>query len=1567
MADRQMLEDLYEAIFLSTPTPTRLDEAEEELSNQGGSYTDLARDWAARDNSIHSRLEGDDLIFGQLVEIQYAQLFGRTSGDDASGNPVRLTDLGLDSDADILDLDPTDLSQEEQDYFSGGIDIWGFQYWVEQLVEDNLEPDDLSLAMMNGAREFESDDDFLVELNDQGLEYRLPAEDRDLVDLDRPDGHPLELDYGTHDPSNPEESGTRMTPQEDGTMVEVVGRVLDDPEEWWVSGADADDVAVSISQHHDNVREVTPKLLDGVDSLFLRNTSEVDLRDAQDLDSIVFRDTDAAEINTLSPADVLYVENVASSTDLGIDNVSADSVYLDGLSATSVHNTTLQGYQGFVELNGVSSSTTGTRLNIDSIASDSEHDNNIHLVANDANRLSIAGDEDLDLVTDAGMALTRVDARLLEAELDVDVSGPGLAASPTLFNAVVYGSQDDTTVQAGDKLWKDYSSTSATGDSLVFDGYEGYNTLVTNADDIEDFDPEWAWNDARLEETFSVANLHELRVEGGEGDGTLGQRVADEVTETGTNVAEVVADNAVLDTGLFGDDLEEFVVEDASDMHVETRDTLTEATLRDTTNVDLAAGPTLEEVSLSGAEGSTVFADGNALEEVSLSQGASGNTLDRVSEEQVMRFATTGSNDTTINAMDDAESLQLSVGQGTAGTDIELNGENVDTVNASYSSLGGRLEDVDLSGLAEDLTVALEGASQGRVAGFDAIMGDEQDHLTVEGTEEGREELYLSTHQLEGLENGDGVTIGADAVVYLSGTFGDAGNLDIGGEGALGLSHIDTVNLFHADPGAFEVGRYDDSATLESVSTDAPIQVAGSMDELEIGYAQQFSGDAARVEFVDTVRSPWSVDELVFTDGHARDVELYFAGIPEPDEGYTPAYHIGELDTERLGPDENAANTESVTLKGEGNVYLGLGVRDDGDDGTHDRLAGLDDDGEIHAEGGDLNAVIRNETDAGALDEHELDLDQFADTPATLGFAGGTGASETVVSGWEDPTLRFYDGFEGDVVLEPETDDLYLEIFARTDEGHVMLDDAVDGTVNLVAPQAMDVPSELRDDLNSARLGTVDLAGSDDVFIDTAGLSESYWLWMDEGLEALGAEATITFGEAPHADSGVDLGDVTQEADGGDSHLTVVTEGAPDDVDLAQHYIDSVDMIDADEDASLVMEGADLNVMDVDASNAEETVSIEVDGENSVMGTVMAGTAETFEGEFADGISLNAVDADEADNFTATFGNHADVGDLNAENAADFEATFGEDAAVDQIDAGTNTTESSIDVSFGADAEVGTIEAGYDDSEVNLAFGEGADVGGIDAEFADSLSLDLAGDSEVGSLSAPEADTVEINLDGAGNTVNDIGVNGADVTINSNGGGAGVNTVSYSTPFNNDTLTLAGDTALAFGGVTNPGFEDEGVLDATELNANLDLGLYAANDELAIELYGSDVSEADRHIEFRAVSPTDVDFDFSDMAAGQRVEIVGAANDLVDNLDEIEFLLEDVAFVDDFEASDLLINGVGINDVDGDDWEDVFELAGTREKTYTQIHHAEDEAHFELELVGLSADELTDDNFDLIA
>ncbi|WP_290631593.1 hypothetical protein, partial [Aquisalimonas sp.] len=91
MADRQMLEDLYEAIFLSTPTPTRLDEAEEELSNQGGSYTDLARDWAARDNSIHSRLEGDDLIFGQLVESQYAQLFGRTSGEDTSGNPVRLT------------------------------------------------------------------------------------------------------------------------------------------------------------------------------------------------------------------------------------------------------------------------------------------------------------------------------------------------------------------------------------------------------------------------------------------------------------------------------------------------------------------------------------------------------------------------------------------------------------------------------------------------------------------------------------------------------------------------------------------------------------------------------------------------------------------------------------------------------------------------------------------------------------------------------------------------------------------------------------------------------------------------------------------------------------------------------------------------------------------------------------------------------------------------------------------------------------------------------------------------------------------------------------------------------------------------------------------------------------------------------------------------------------------------------------------------------------------------------------------------------------------------------------
>ncbi|QIT55858.1 hypothetical protein HC341_11935 [Aquisalimonas sp. 2447] len=1578
MAERQTLENLYEAIFGVTPSTARLDESEEELADRDGDLFTLTSDWATRDNSIHSRVRDsiredlsidedpsaeqldEGVFFGRLVENHYQQLLGRAPGDE-------ITNV-IGSDSEILELEPDDLTAAQQGYFSEGVDFEGFQFWVRELMEGAVPEGELALNMMEGARRFESDDAELVQLNQLGLGWLDPAEAPDPMELDLPTERALELDWGTHTPENSEESGVHITPQEDDTLVHVVNRVLGE-EEWTVNGSQADNVSASISQNFDNAIDVAPKLSE-VDTLFIRNTPTVDLRDADDLGNLVFRDTDA-------PGAFLVAENIDSATDLGISNVNANAIVLDDMDVTSVHNTAIRGYEGAVVLDGVSGAPTSTQLNIDSLQSDGDLDNDIYLVADSANSLRLSGDEDLTLVADDGMALTRVDARQLDAELDVDVSDPGLAEASTQFNAVVYGSNEDTTVRAGDKLWKEYTSTGLPGNTLTFDGGAGHNTLATNANNLEDFDPESAWNDAGLDNTFSVYNLQSLVVDGGSGGfpGTPGDRVDNiAADDPDRDVADVVAEYAVLDTGLFGDQLEDVTIDDASNMHVETRDSLTEATLRDTANVDLAAGSALEEVSLSGAQGSTVFADGDALEEITLGNSANGNTIEQVGEEQVIRFATTGSSDTTINATDEAESLQLSVGLGPLANDINLNGENVDTVNASYSSLGGRLVDVDVSGLTDDLTVSLEGASTSGVALFDAIMGDDQNSLTVEGTEDGREELYLGTGELGGLVNGDGVTIGADAVVYLSGFAGDTENLNIGGDGALGLRDIGSVNLFHADPGTFEVGRYDDNATLESIRSEAPVQVAGSMDTLQLGYAQQFSGDAARVELAGD-GGAIEVENMQFTDGHVRDLELVLSDIAEPEraDAVAPA-HLVRVDTEALGPDVNRGQTESIDIQGSSNLYLGLDVREaldeNGDpDGTHDRLAGLQDDGTISAGDGELNAVIINETDAGDYGEHELDLGQFTDTPDTLGFAGGIEDAETRLTDW-DGSVRLYDGFDGNLTIEPEDGDLRLEVFgdATGNDSTIRLDSALaDGdTLTVAGPEAGDVSALLRD--QGRWLHELDVAGTNDLVLDAeaASIGDEY-LWIDT-VENLGADGSVVFREAVAADSAAGIDTLVQEADGDDSSaLTVTTEGSPDD---EWHWIGDIDMTAATADATVTFngDGPNFGTDEINVGNAADAVTVTVNGTENWVGEILANDADAFEGSFADGTAMATIQAGTAETFDATFGDDVTVtGNINAAEATTVDVTFGDEANVDSITAGTAAADpdGEVNLTFGAYADVDTIEAGGDEYAVTASFGDGANVTSFEANAAEEVYLDLTSDSTIEGFDASGADSVEINFDGSGNRVSDVAVDGADMTINSVGGGSSSNTVEYlASPRAMESLTLAGDTALRVDANT-PHFRDDATFDLTEMNANVITGINfsVSGDDvsgLTVELYGEDVSGADRSFNlFSTGAAEDLTFDFAEMASGQRVEIAdGSAG-----IDEMEFLLEDVAF--DLDEDNLLVNGFGIDDEGMDDWDDVFAAAADNEGDFTQIHNIEGD--FELELVGVSADELTADNFDLIA
>lgn len=1599
MSDRQTLQTLYEAIFTAVPSSTRLDQAEEELADQGGDFFALATEWSGRDNSIQTRLKdqlglldedlnlrddvGDEdfdenVYFGRLVELQYNLLLGREPGgtnsiyelEDANNDPL------IESDSDILALTQEDLDEhaELEEYFSGAIDLEGFQWWVNDLQSGAIDDGQIALYMLEGARQYESDDPDLVALNEQGLAYIEPPEARELMDLDLPTERVLELDWGTHTPENSQESGVHITPQEDDTLVHVVNRVLGN-EEWTVNGSQAEDVSVSISQNinSDIFTPVVEPNLSEVDTLFIRNTPVVDLRDAQDLGRLVFRDSEVPGAMT--------AQNIDSATDLGISNVDGPAIVLEDMDVTSVHNTAIRGFEGTVVLDGVSGSATSTRLNIDSLQSDGDLENVIELFADSANSLRIAGDEDLTLVADDGMALTRVDARHLDAELDVDVSGPGLAEATTQFNAVVMGSNDDTTVRAGDKLWKEYTSSGLPGNTLTFDGGGGHNTLYTTALNLEDFDPEFAWDDPNLDNTFSVSNVHTLVVDGGVGGATPGQRVDEAAAEDDDlGVADIVAEYAVLDTGLFGDQLEELVVDDAISMHVETRDNLTEATLRDTINVDLAAGSALEQVSLSGAIDSTVFADGDALEEISLSNGAVANTIDRVSEDQVVRFATTGSTATTINATDEAESLQLSVGLGNAGTIITLNGENVDTVNATYSSLGGRLQTVDVSGLADDLTVSLEGASTSGTARFDAIMGD-QNSLTVEGTEEGREELYLNPNDLGGLVNGDGVTIGADAVVYLSGLTGDAEGLAIGGDGALGFRGIDSINLFHADPGAFEVGRYDGSATLESIRSEAPVQVAGDMNDLQLGYAQQFSGDAAVVELVGD-GAAIEVQNLEFTDGHVRDLELVLSDIDEPTrEGAVAPAHLVRVDTEALGPDENRGQTDSIDIQGTSNLYLGLDVREavdenDDPDGTHDRLAGLADDGTISAGDGELNAVIINSTNAGDYGEHELDLAQFEDTPDSIGFVVGSMDAETRLTDW-DGAVRIYDGFAGQLTIEPEDGDLRLELFgdASSSDGSVVLDSALaDGdTLTVAGPEAGDVSALLRNDDDSRWLSELDVAGTNDLVLDAEAVSiGDEYLWIDT-VQNLGAEGSVVLREAVGPEAGAGISDLIQEADGNDSsELTVTTEGAPTD---EWHWITNIDMTEATANATVTFngDGQGFGAGTINASNAADTVSVTVNGTATEIGQISAGDADTFEGSFADETWIYGagVDADTAETFTATFGDGVTVSSsIDAAEATTFDATFGDEADVGTITAGTAAgadPDGEVNLAFGADAVVGTIQAGDDEFTVTASFGDNADVSFFDASAAESVTLNLTEGATIGTFGASGAETVEVNFDGGGNFIDNYSVDGADVTINSSGGGVNGNVIDATNPKVHESLTVIGDTALDLTATsTRVEFVDNAVFDLSEMDANMNTGInFTAFTGLTVELYGDGIEDADRSFNIgNSQNTDDVVFDFADMASGQRVdfEIGAGVGTLADMLDETEFLLDDVGF--DLGEDNLLVNGFGINDEGMDDWDDVFAAAADNASGNTMIHNIEGD--FELELIGVAADELTEDNFDIL-
>jgi len=1563
MAERQMLQDIYSAIFGATPTTSRLDEAEQELADQGGDFHALASEWATLDTSIPSRLQTsiqeslgiDDApsaeeldeatYFGRLVEMNYVQLFGREPGGD-------ITSI-VGSDSEILELAPDDLTAAQQTYFGEGIDLEGFQYWVGELMDGALDAGALVPVMIEGAEAFESEDQHLMALNEQGLTYLMPAEEREMMELDLPvDQRIVELDYGTWNPEYPDESGVHITPQEDDTLVHVVNRTLQE-EEWTVNGSQADNVSVSISQNLDSADWVLPKLTE-VDTLFVRNTPETVLLDAQDLGQLVFRDTDFSFMGGGMDA-----YEVNPNTALGITNVDADYIYAEFNGTAAAHNTAIRGFEGYVVLDGISSATVGTRLEIDSLQG-RDLDNDIYLEADNANVLSLAGDADLALEADSGMALTRVDARQLDADLEIDVSGPGLADSSTLFHAAVLGSTGDTTVHAGDTLWKEYSSSGLPGNTLTFDGGTGHNTLTTSADGLQDFDPEYAWDDANLQSTFAIDNLHTLEVVGGNGGAGAwpGDRVDNIAAEDpDRDVADVVADYAVLDTGLFGDQLEEVVIRDAWNMHVETRDRLTEIALDNTNWVDLAAGSALEEVSLNSAWASTVFADGDSLQQINLA-GSGNITLDELGtveiedddgnvaeHNQVVRLdGTVGSNGTVnLNARDGVDTLSLEVTGTNFNADLNPAGEDLDTLEITNTSsvLTGSINNINLAGMNDAVTIALDGEGYQWVG---VTPDASTSKLTVEGTDEGRQELYLDQGSLGGLVNGDGVEIGEHAVLYLWGDTGDAGSLDITGEGTLGL-HMGTYNLFHADPGAFEVGRYVANTTLESIRSEAPVQVAGDMDTLQLGYAKQYSDDAAVVELAGDGEAI-QLENLEFTDGHVRDVELLLSDIAEPEDpdAVAPAHVIG-LDTEALGPDENRGNTDSIDIQGDSNLYLGLGVHANLDangdpDGTQDRLAGLADDGTISAGDGELNAVVTNDMNANVYDEHELDLDQFTDAPDTLGFAGGVSTAETRLSDWDD-AIRIYDGFSGDLTIEPAGDDVTIDLLGWTVSSRVILDSAAAGTVTVQSPDVGDLPGLLAGD--TARLWQLELEGSDHLVVDAGVMENGLTIG---GVHELGADATIDITGAGPADLGGQFG-INQNADGGDSTLTVNADLPDPGAGGAQarHEIHALNLTEADNAVAVTLNGDQLIVGAIDASNADDSVAVTVNGEWAEVGNIDASQADTFDGSFAAGISLAGIQADEATTFDATFGDEATVGTISAGTAA------GADP------------DGEVNLTFGADAVVDAIAAGDAEFTVAASFGDNAAVTTFDASQAEEVTLDLTSDSTIGSFDASGAETVEINFDGGGNLIQDYQVNGADVVIDSSGGGSATNTMTAGAPIRHESLVIKGDTDLSFlnDGSIRAEFEDDAVFDLTAMNANLDASIWLSGisgNGLTVDLYGTGVEGADRFFSLGGPGADDVEFDFSDMASGQRVEIEGASA----GLGEIDFLFDDVAF--DLDADSFLVNGFGIDDVDADDWDDVFALAADNDPDFTKIHN--EEGDFELVLLGVSADELDADNFDII-
>lgn len=1680
MAQRQTLEDLYEAIFTATPSDNDLDEAESDLEEQGGDINALLEDWASRPTSIQSQLQNsifetadvdpeelsDDevtetldegVFFGRLVETQYEELFGRSP----NGSIQNL----VESDTQITELTVEDLEEDPglANYFDGGIDFEGFQYWVNQLADGEVDPATIAPDMIGGAEEFEGEEEERIALNDQGLEFREAADEtREPMDLDIPDQHPLELDSSTNDPSNPKESGTIMTPQDDGAHVEVTTQTLLNNEDWQVRGTEAEDITVSVSQDinkdgfegdaSNEVDSVTPNLSGDVESFFVRNVDDVDLFDAQDLGNLVFRDTDTTEADVFS---FLDAENVNPDTDLGITNVNANEVDVEFNGTTSVHNTAIRGYEGDVELDGISSSVVGTRLQIDSLASDAGLANDIDLEADNANVLDIAGDQDLTLDADGGLALTRVDARQLEGTLDVDVSAPGLAESSTQFDAAVFGSQGDTTVRAGDKIWKEYSSTAVTGNTLTFDGGDGDNELVTNADGIEDFAPEFAWDDEDLDDAFDVSNVQTLRVEGGSGaaSGLLEARVAEVADEDDDlEVADVVADSSVLDTGLFGDDLEEAVFENVNNVHVATRDNLTDITLEDTGRfnssfnpddpVNLEAGSALETATLDNALASTVFADGESLGRINVEGGTVGANILRLGsievedddgntseQSQIVRFdGTSGFNaDTTLGARDGVETLSLEVEGGNGGVTAE--GADLSTLDITNTSseLTGSIDNIDISGMTEDVTINQSGE------GYSWVFlegADDTNKLTVNGTEEGRQETYLGASN--GLLNGDGVEIGADAAVLINGFAGaqEADGLNVTGEGELGFwsTGSEPINLFRADPGTFDVGRYTSSqeAVLESINSDAPVQVSGNMDTLELGYAREFSGDdAARIELRYRAgeadlegEEAIQIDGFVFdedadlSDGHVRDLEIEATEVNEPDseDAVTPAHYIGDLDTEALGPDDNRGNTDSVDIQGAGDIYVGLGVNvqvdDNGaltDGGTEQRLAGLEDDGKISSGDGEFNAVVTNDTDASGnpdIDPHELDLDQFDDTPDSLGFGGHSAGAETELTGW-DGAIRLYEGFNGTLGVTPENDDVQLDVFGDA-FGDVNLSDSVNGAVTVSAAELGDAPGRLSD--QDRTLTSVDLEGTSALVLDSSDLVEndnSDPRSLQVGtVENLAATGEITFAEAPFGNASTEItGTVTQNADGGDSNLTVTSEGAPEEV-FGGHKIENVDMTDASGTADVTVNGegvlfgtfgspntggidvsdadtfngnfaADTSITTLDTRGASDTVNVDYGslGDDQGISTIYAGNAAagaTVELDFGDFTGTNAglglIDSgdtdvgtgDGAESFTANFkdfaGDNSGVGDIDAQYADSVTITtgdiLGDGAGIGTINAGTAVSDADVTLEFGDfgdSAGIGGIDAanaGGGDSQVTARFGDNATVDSLDVGQSDSLDLTLGG----------------------GNSFDSYSVDGTDVSVTSEGGTSAANTVgSFFGAGDHGDLTASGDTALEYL-EDGPSFENGATIDLTELDANFTGGMeFDGNGDQTVQLYGDEVSGADRSFDLdeNLGQASNVSFDFANMAAGQRVEIDGGSAS-IDN-DEIEFQFEEVGFVDD-DGGNLRVNGFGTDDVESGDWADVFDLAADNDSGDTKIQNADGD--FELELVGVSADKLSVDNFD---